>query len=107
MQPLFASPIEILHEVEIGLVITIGGWALMFPVRTLISKIKEAWDSQGKLLREVHAELTTQRTNCLTTLQTQGGKQIEVLEQVASTLNDMHLQQVEMTGYLKGSNNRG
>jgi hypothetical protein len=43
----------------------------------------------------VSRELTLQRTNCLTTLQEQGEKQIELLEKLV-------VGQAEQTGFMKG-----
>lgn len=95
--------LQVLHEAEIGLVLAVGGWILMFPVRTLIAKAKELLDTFDKRLSSMQSELVQQRTNCLTTLQNQGDKQIEVLEKMSGTLEQMHLSQAEMAGYFKGS----
>lgn len=48
-----------------------------------------------KLLGDIHSELTTQRTNCLTTIQEQGKTQIDVLQKIHET-------QIEQVGYIKG-----
>jgi hypothetical protein len=48
-----------------------------------------------QLLRDIHTEMTLQRTNCLTTIQTQGERQVEILEKIDTRM-------AEQTGYLKG-----
>lgn len=48
-----------------------------------------------KLLFDIHTELTLQRTNCLTTLQGQGRKQLDVLERIDGRIQ-------EQNGYLRG-----
>ena len=73
----------------------------MFPVRTLIEKAKEFFAGFDSRLKGIEVELSTQRTNCLTTLQSQGAEQVLVLREVAKTLTDMHLDQKEMAGYIK------
>jgi hypothetical protein len=95
------SPLDILHEAEIAIVLSVGGWILMFPVRTFFKKIKDSWDGVVSKLNEVYEEMTTQRTNCLTTLQTQGADQVKALQEMSKTLSDMHLDQKELTGFLK------
>ena len=72
----------------------------MFPLRSALKNIKDKFN----ILDEVKEELVTQRTNCLTTLQTQGPRQSEILEKVSDTLQDINMGQAEMSGYLKGSN---
>ena len=99
--------LQALHEAEVGLVLSVGGWILMFPVRTLISKAKSFFTNFETKLNAIETELSTQRTNCLHTLQEQGKTQIETLKEVAGTLKDMHESQIEMTGYFKGMNRRG
>lgn len=101
------TTLQLLHEAEIAIVLSVGGWMILFPVRTLYSKVKEIVDNYKESMKEMKEELITQRTNCLTTLQTQGEEQIKVLNKVSSTLEAMHLAQVEMTGYMKGSNRQG
>jgi len=96
--------LEAIHEAEIGLVLTVGGWILMFPVRTLIEKIKKFFEDFEAKLNAIENELSTQRTNCLATLQSQGVTQIAALERAANTLDKMHESQIEMTGYFKGMN---
>lgn len=47
------------------------------------------------MLSDIHTELITQRTNCLATLQTQGLKQIEVLEKIDKNI-------AEQNGFIRG-----
>jgi len=96
------SMIEVWHEVEMAVALSVGSWVMLFPVRTFIKRVVDAWNSQEDLLKEVHTELVTQRTNCLRTLQDQGKTQIDTLGRVADTLDGMHSQQAELTGYIKG-----
>lgn len=98
--------IQAVHEAEIGVVLTAGGWLLMFPIRNLAEKVKKFLESYEHRLDRMESELTTQRTNCLATLQKQGDEQIKTLDRMASTLDKMHESQIEMTGYWKGMNHR-
>lgn len=96
--------LQLIHEGEIAVVLSVGGWMLLFPIRSLIDKVKKEWEGMIGRLDTVQKELSEQRTNCLQTLQIQGGKQIELLDKAATTLDAMHLSQVEMTGYIKARN---
>ena len=93
--------LQVVHEAEIAGALTVGGWILMFPVRTLIDKAKVFFAGFDARLRSIEVELNTQRTNCLTTLQAQGAEQVTVLNAISQTLTDMHLDQKEMAGYIK------
>jgi hypothetical protein len=83
--------------------ISFGGWLVLFPLRSLITKLKAEWGSKGAILVDMQREMTLQRTNCLSTLQQQGSKQIELLEKTNQTLEAIHLGQSEMSGYIKGA----
>jgi hypothetical protein len=76
---------EFIHEIIIAALIG----ALMWPWK----KIKTAYEETSARLEAVHTELSTQRNNCLRTLQDQGDKQIEILGKVANTLGEMSLDQ--------------
>ena len=52
-------------------------------------------------LLEIHTELVHQRTNCLTTLQSQGKLQIDLLGKVVDTLSDIRTSTVELNEHLK------
>jgi hypothetical protein len=97
----------LLWEAVSGIVLSIGGYIVLFPIRTLISGIKDKWDAQvtiqaeqTKALEEVKTELVQQRTNCLATLTSQGDKQIDLLKDAVKVLNDMHLDQRTLLGKL-------
>ena len=66
-------------------------------------KARKEWAVLKAEQASIHAELVTQRTNCLQTLQTQGDRQIELLGKVSDTLTGMALSQAEQTGYLRAS----
>jgi len=93
--------LQILHEAEIATVLSVGGWILMYPVRSLFAKAKDFIDGHTKMLQDVKEELVHQRTNCLTTLQSQGTRQIEVLEKMSTTLESIHLDQARLQGRLE------
>ena len=54
-------------------------------------------------LSAIHAELIEQRTNCLSTLQAQGEKQIELLGKVVDTLGNIHTSQAAMSGFMQAT----
>jgi hypothetical protein len=70
-------------------------------------KMKAEWTEMKKDQALIHTELVQQRTNCLTTLQTQGDRQIELLGKVVETLGDIRIGQAEMTGYCKANSGLG
>ena len=71
----------------------------MYPFR----KAKKEWTSLKETTQAIQNELAQQRTNCLTTLQEQGVKQIELLTKAADTLDGVRLDLAEQTGYLRAS----
>ena len=75
----------------------------MWPVR----KIRKEWTVLKVDQAAIHQELVKQRENCLTTLQAQGDRQIELLGEVSKTLTGMALSQAEMTGYCKANTGCG
>jgi hypothetical protein len=85
-----------------GVAITGFGALMLYPVRY----VKREWKSLKDAIADTHAELILQRTNCLTTIGSQGEKQIELLSRAVNTLEAIHLGQVEMSGYIKASNDR-
>lgn len=95
---------SVVHAIYQGILagaLSLGGWVIMFPLRTITKSIRKEWKEKSGLLQEVHTEMKLQRTNCLTTLQAQGEEQIELLEKAVSTLESIHLSQAEMAGYMK------
>jgi hypothetical protein len=87
----------------VGIVITGLLGVIMYPLK----QAKKEWVDLKASLAETHAELVQQRTNCLTTLQSQGDQQIKLLGRVADTLGEIHLSQAEMTGYCKANSGIG
>jgi hypothetical protein len=84
-------------QVVTKLLVTIVGGGLMWPFKILKNKFEE-FTAQ---LTKVQDELITQRTNCLQTIQNQGEIQIKTMERVADTLDQIHVSQAEMSGYLR------
>lgn len=84
--PLF---IEFEHELVFTVIISLFMGALMWPFR----KAVKAYTELKNGLRDLHTELTTQRTNCLTTLQSQGVEQVAVLKDCANVLREIHTDQ--------------
>lgn len=77
------------HELVFTVLISVFSGAAMWPIR----KITKAYSEVKTSIEELQTELTTQRTNCLATLQTQGAEQIVVLKECATVLRDMHTDQ--------------
>lgn len=106
---MFVNP-DLLNQVgplflkaAIGLVFTGLLGVIMWPFR----RARKEWTALKEDQASIHAELVQQRTNCLTTLQTQGDRQIELLGEVSKTLTGMALSQAEMTGYCKANTGCG
>ena len=101
MLHLIASSMSLLgqfkHEVVLTLMVTGFFAAVTYPFR----QAKAKWDAMTTKLDDVHKELTTQRSNCLTTLQAQGTQQIEFLKQSVEALNDIKGDNREILGYLR------
>lgn len=83
----------------VGLIITGLLGAFMWPFR----KARSEWTALKKEQASIHAELVQQRTNCLTTLQSQGVSQIELLGKTVAALDGVRLDLAEQTGYLKAA----
>jgi hypothetical protein len=90
---------KVAASAAVGVIMAIVLW----PFRT----IKKEWVEMKKNQASIHSELVQQRTNCLTTLQTQGDRQIELLGKVSDTLTGIALSQAEMTGYCKANSGIG
>ena len=69
----------------------------MWPFKRVVAAYKEATEK----LDAVHTELTTQRENCLTSLQRQGDKQIELLGKAVEVLGEMHTDSKLMLEHLR------
>lgn len=94
---------HVVNKSLIGIVVAGVGALLMYPLKYPFKKAKAEWQSLKSDIDSAKKELVNQRTNCLSTLQDQGEKQIELLGKCATTLEAMHLSQAEMSGYLKAS----
>src|SRR5260370_29577675 len=68
----------------------------MWPFR----KAKKEWANMISRLEAVHAELTTQRSNCLNTIQQQGEASNILLEKSVEILENIRLDLATQTGYL-------
>jgi hypothetical protein len=74
-----------------GILLSLVVAMISLGARKVLDEVDEA---KGKI-SAISTELTLQRTNCLTTLQQQGEKQIQLLERIA-----------ESVSYLKGKNDQ-
>jgi hypothetical protein len=70
---------------------------IMWPFR----KARKEWITLKEEQSKIHSELVQQRTNCLTTLQTQGVTQIELLEKTVAALDGVRLDLADQTGCLR------
>jgi len=95
-----------LREALLAVSLSLGGWIVLFPLRTFVKSIKDKWEGQTKFLADIQLELKEQRTNCLTTLQTQGASQVKLLEETVSALCDLHNTHSEISGFLRGLNSK-
>lgn len=91
-------PYIILTKTLITLLVGGVGALILLPFKKAIKE----WISLKDSIASTKAELIHQRTNCLTTLQDQGEKQVELLTKVADTLEGVRLDLKEQTGYLMG-----
>ena len=92
-------PYVIFYKAAIGLLVTGLGTLMLFPIR----KARAEWVSLKESTAAIQKELETQRINCLSILQTQGDRQIELLEKVAGTLGDISISQSRMTGFCEAN----
>ena len=95
--PLLSLLGQFKHEVVITIMVSAFITAVSYPFR----KAKEEWFALTSKLDGVRNELEHQRSNCLTTLQSQGNKQIEVLEKAVEALSDIKLDNREVLTYLR------
>jgi uncharacterized membrane-anchored protein YhcB (DUF1043 family) len=84
----------------VGLIV--GG--LMGVILWPLKYAKKEWTELKEQMKSTHAELESQRTNCLTTLQSQGNAQIELLKDSVRTLGDIRIELAEQTGFLRAAN---
>jgi Putative ER transporter, 6TM, N-terminal len=90
--------VQYVHEGILAVALSVGGWIVLFPFRTAFDTLKE----KSKILEELKEELVTQRTNCLATIQTSNQEQVKLLEKAVEVLEDIHLSQSEMSGFMQG-----
>jgi len=84
-----AEPLmSLFYKIFMGMLVAGGIALIMWPFRKLAA---------------IHNELIAQRTNCLQTLQNQGGKQIELLGKAVTTLEGIHTSQASMTGFMQAT----
>jgi hypothetical protein len=91
--------VPIAVKTGIGLLFTGLLGAFMWPFR----KAQKEWTALKQEQATIHQELVTQRTNCLTTLQSQGDQQVELLKKAVGSLENMALSQAEMTGFFRAT----
>lgn len=89
------TPIAIIQETALAVASGVVIWFVCFPFRT-------AYNSATETLTTLKNELSTQRTNCLTTIQADGKTQINLLSKMSDTLDGIHTGQTELSGYIKG-----
>lgn len=87
---------QFLYKVAASLAVGVIVTAILWPFR----KVRKEWIALKSDLADTHAELVTQRTNCLQTLQNQGSEQIALLGKTVAALDGVRLDLAAQTGYL-------
>jgi hypothetical protein len=82
----------------VGIAITGIGALMLYPVRY----VRREWKALKESMAATQAELVLQRENCLTTLQNQGDKQIELLGKMSDTLDGVRMDFKEHRAYVQG-----
>jgi hypothetical protein len=95
--PIWTQVVPAAVKWGVGLALTGLLGVFMWPFR----KMKAEWIEMKKDQVLIHTELVQQRTNCLTTLQTQGVQQIELLGKTVAALDGVRLDLAEQTGCLR------
>ena len=93
----FTSVWPVLYKTLIGLAFTGFLTVAMWPLK----KIKAEWVVLKTQIGTLHEELSTQRTNCLQSLQDHAVVHTKLLEKSVDVLSNMHLDIVKQTGYLE------
>jgi hypothetical protein len=96
---LIAFGYKVAASAAVGVIMAIVLW----PFR----KARKEWAVLKAEQASIHAELVTQRENCLQTLQTQGDRQIELLGKTVDILGDVRVSIAEMAGYCKANTGIG
>jgi hypothetical protein len=97
--PILQELAPIAFKAVVGLVLTGLLGVFMWPFR----KAQKEWIALKNEQATIHQELVTQRTNCLTTLQSQGDQQVELLKRAVGSLENVALSQAEMTGFFRAT----
>ena len=84
------------HELVSTVLVSAFLGVAMWPIRRVIAAYKETHEA----LQGISKELTEQRSNHLTHIEADSAKQVEILKEVSSTLQAMHLDQRELLGRL-------
>jgi hypothetical protein len=71
-----------------------------------LHKAKKEWSALKEEQSSIHKELVQQRTNCLSTLQSQGDTQIELLGKTVAALDGVRLDLATQTGYMAAQANK-
>ena len=90
---LIAFSYKMAASAAVGVIMAI----ILWPFR----KARKEWAALKEEQSSIHAELVQQRTNCLTTLQSQGVTQIELLGKTVAALDGVRLDLAEQTGCLR------
>lgn len=98
-EPILNQLSPLVFKTLVGIAITGLLGVFMWPFR----RMKKEWVALKEEQSLIHEELVKQRTNCLTTLQSQGDRQIELLGDMSKSLNAIALSQAEMTGFCKAN----
>ena len=96
-EPLVTQVAPTVVKWVIGLILTGLIGVFMYPFRRARAEWIALKEEQGK----IHAELVTQRNNCLATLQSQGVTQIELLGKTVAALDGVRLDLAEQTCCLR------
>jgi len=85
------------HELFSTVLVTAFIGAITLPFRKVIAAYKDTKDK----LENISTELTEQRTQCLTTLKTQGDAQVVLLTKTVDVLQNIQLDNREMLTHLR------
>ena len=96
-ESLLTQLLPLVYKTAVGLVFTGLIGVIMWPFR----KAHKEWNALKVEQAAIHAELVQQRTNCLSTLQSQGETQIELLGKTVAALDGVRLDLAEQTGCLR------
>ena len=95
----FMSPELVAFAYKVAASAAVG--AIMAVVLWPLRSARKEWKTLKAEQASIHAELVTQRTNCLASLQRQGDTQIELLGKTVAALDGARLDLAEQTGCLR------